>query len=251
MSASLPGPLKIEEGVLLDPPNLPGWHGARVKDKLAELFPALPVFAEHDGNAGALAEFHFGAGAGRRGLRHLIFLTCGTGMGAGLIVNGRIVHGASDTAGEVGHVRLADDGPPLYGKAGSWEGLSSGAGMVVLASRMFPSRWSRATPIRELVGAMLDDDEDALAVATEAGRWLGRGIAALVDTLNPQLIVLGALAVVLGHRLLEPARRALAEEALPRAVAACEVVPAALGARVGDTASLMAALTSSRLGGAG
>lgn len=250
VSASLPGPLKISEGVLLDPPNLPGWHGARVKDRLAELFPALPVFTEHDGNAGALAEFGFGAGRTRAGLRHLIFLTCGTGMGAGLIVNGEIVHGATDTAGEVGHLRLAMNGPALYGKAGSWEGLASGAGMVALACAMFPSRWSAATPIRELVGSMLEDDADALAVAAEAGHWLGRGMALLMDALNPEMIVLGSLAVVLGERLLGPARRALTEEALPRAVAACEVVPAALGARVGDTASLMAALTSSRFGDA-
>ena len=111
ISASLPGPLRIGEGVFVDPPNLPGWHGIGLKDRLAEEFAGLPVFVEHDGNAGALAEFNFGVGRGRADLRHLIFLTCGTGMGAGLIVNGQIVHGATDTAGEVGHLRLAEEGP--------------------------------------------------------------------------------------------------------------------------------------------
>ena len=243
ISMALPGPLRIEEGVFLDPPNLPGWHGARIKDRLAELYPSLPIFTEHDGNAGALAEFHFGAGRDRRDLRHLIFLTCGTGMGAGIIVNGQILRGASDTAGEVGHLRLSYEGPTLFGKAGSFEGFASGAGMVQLASRMFPRRWTSETPIREVVGAMLDGDAEASVVVEEAGKWLGRGMALLVDTLNPQMIALGSLAVALGERLLAPARRALAEEALPQAVRSCEIVPAALGAQIGDVAALMAALS--------
>ncbi|GEM_PF-225468 len=242
LSVSVGGPLRIAEGVLIDPPHLPGWRGVKLKERLIDEFPNRPVFVEHDGNAGALAEFHFGAGKGRDGLEHLVFLTFGTGLGAGLIVNGRVVRGATDTAGEVGHLRLAWEGPVGFGKAGSWEGFASGEGLVELASLMFPNRWSHATPIREVVEAMLDDDPQALAVAAEAGKWMGRGMALLVDTLNPQMIVLGSLAVVLGDRVLEPARRALAEEALPQAVAACEVVPAKLGKKIGDVAALMAAL---------
>lgn len=242
ISVSIGGPLKIAEGVMIDPPHLPGWHGVRLKERLARKFPDLPVFIEHDGNAGALAEFHFGAGKGREDLRHLVFLTFGTGCGAGLIVNGQVLRGASETAGEIGHLRLAWEGPIGFGKAGSWEGLASGAGLVNLASLMFPGRWSGATPIREVVEAMLADDTQALEVAAEAGKWMGRGMALLVDTLNPQIIVLGSLAVALGDRVLAPARRALAEEALPQAVAACEIVPAKLGNQIGDVAALMAAL---------
>ena len=242
ISVSIGGPLKISEGILIDPPHLPGWQGVHLKAALQSQFPALPVFIEHDGNAGALAEFHFGAGKGRAGLRHLIFLTFGTGLGAGLIINGQVLHGATDTAGEVGHLRLAWEGPVGFGKAGSWEGFASGQGLVELAALMFPRRWTQATAIREVVEAMLADDPEALAVAAEAGKWMGRGMALLVDTLNPQMIVLGSLAVALGDRVLEPARRALAEEALPQAVAACELVPAKLGKGIGDVAALMAAL---------
>jgi glucokinase len=242
VSVSIGGPLKIAEGALIDPPHLPGWHGVRLKERLAEEFPNLPVFIEHDGNAGALAEFHFGAGKERDDLRHLVFLTFGTGLGAGLIVNGQVLRGATDTAGEVGHLRLAWEGPIGFGKAGSWEGFASGKGLVELASRMFPGRWSRETPIRAVVSAMLADDPQALEVAAEAGKWMGRGMALLVDTLNPQVIALGSLAVALGDRVLAPARQALAEEALPQAVAACEIVPAKLGDRIGDVAALMAAL---------
>lgn len=242
VSVSIGGPLKISEGILIDPPHLPGWQGVHLKTALEAEFPGLPVFIEHDGNAGALAEFHFGAGKGRAGLRHLIFLTFGTGIGAGLIINGQVLRGATDTAGEIGHLRLAWEGPVGFGKAGSWEGLASGQALVELAALMFPRRWSQATAIREVVEAMLADDREALIVAAEAGKWMGRGMALLVDTLNPQMIVLGSLAVALGDRVLEPARRALAEEALPQAVAACEVVPAKLGNRIGDVAALMAAL---------
>ncbi len=247
ISVSIGGPLKIAEGVLIDPPHLPGWRGARLKERLEFEFANLPVLVEHDGNAGALAEFHFGAGKGRDGLRHLVFLTFGTGLGAGLIVNGQVLRGATDTAGEVGHLRLAWEGPVGFGKAGSWEGFASGQGLVDLASVMFPGRWSSETPIREVVEAMLDDDPQALEVAAEAGKWMGRGMALLVDTLNPQLIALGSLAVALGDRVLAPARRALAEEALPQAVAACEIVPAKLGKRIGDVAALMAALNDSAI----
>jgi glucokinase len=243
LSVAVGGPLRIAEGLLLNPPHLPGWHNVHLKRQLIEGFPGLPVYIEHDGNAGALAEFRFGAGRKRRGLRHLVFLTFGTGLGAGFILNGKILHGASDTAGEVGHWRLAPEGPEGFGKRGSWEGFASGAGLVQLASVRFPRRWQPDTAIRELVDAMLADDDEALAVAREAGARMGEGLALLVDALNPQLIVLGSLAVVLGDRVLQSARQVLAQEALPQAVASCDIVPAALGARIGDVASLMAALS--------
>jgi len=243
VSVSVGGPLRIEEGFLINPPHLPGWHGAPLKARLREAFPGLPVCVEHDGNAGALAEFYFGAGKGKEDLRHLIFLTFGTGIGAGIIVNGQILRGASDTAGEVGHWRLAEDGPLGFGKHGSWESFGSGAGLVELAAQMFPSRWSAATPIRAVVEAMLADDADALQVAAIAGKWMGRGLALLIDAFNPQMIVFGSLGVALGERVLGPARAVIAEEALPQAAAACELLPCGLGNRIGDVAALMAALT--------
>jgi glucokinase len=247
LSVAVGGPLQIEQGVLLNPPHLPGWHNVRLKQRLTEALPGLPIYIEHDGNAGALAEFHFGAGRSRPGIRHLIFLTFGTGLGAGLIIDGRILHGASDTAGEIGHWRLARQGPPGYGKQGSWEGFASGAGLVQLARQMFPRRWDSQTSVRELADTMLRDDPDALSVAAAAGRRMGQGLALLIDALNPQLIVLGSLAVVLGDRVLGPARQVVARETLPQAAAACQIIPAALGARIGDVAALMAALSDERV----
>lgn len=243
LSVSVGGPLKIDEGILLDPPHLPGWHHVNLKEALQGAFPEQPVYIEHDGNAGALAELHFGIGAQRPGLQHLIFLTFGTGIGAGIIVNGQILHGASDTAGEIGHWRLADNGPLAYGKRGSWESFASGSGLVRLAAQMFPTRWNSKTPISELVDAMLRFDEDAMRVATAAGEYLGRGLALLIDAFNPQVIVLGALAGALKERILAPARQVVAEEALPQARLVCEILPSVLGSSIGDVAALMAALT--------
>jgi glucokinase len=243
ISVSVGGPLKIDEGVLINPPHLPGWHHVALKKSLMQEFPKIPVLIEHDGNAGALAEFHFGVGNRRRGLKHLVFLTFGTGVGAGFILNGEILRGASDTAGEVGHWRLAEDGPLGFGKKGSWESFASGAGLVELAAQMFPRRWTSAMPIRGLVEEMVANDAEALLVAEEAGKWMGRGLALLIDALNPQVIVFGSLGVALGERVLGPARKVIAEEALPQAAAACELLPSELGKRIGDVAALMAALT--------
>jgi len=243
LSVSIGGPLRIEEGFLLDPPHLPGWHNLPLKAHLQAAVPELPVCIEHDGNAGALAEFHFGVGKGRTDIQHLIFLTFGTGIGAGFIVNGRILRGATDTAGEIGHWRLAEDGPLAFGKRGCWESFASGAGLVQLAAHLFPARWSGQTPIRELVEAILRDDPEAMQVAATAGHWMGRGLALLIDALNPQIIVFGSLGVVLGERILASARKVIAKEALPQAAAACQLMPSFFGSAIGDQAALMAALT--------
>jgi glucokinase len=243
LSVSIGGPLRIDEGFLINPPHLPGWHNLPLKARLRAAFPHIPVFIEHDGNAGALAEFRFGVGKSHPNLQHLVFLTFGTGIGAGFIVNGQILRGATDTAGEVGHWRLADDGPIGFGKRGSWESFASGAGLIQIAAQMFPSRWTTTSPISSLVSAMISNDADALRVAEVAGTWMGRGLALLIDALNPQIIVFGSLGVVLGERIFASARKVIAAEALPQAAAACKLLPAALGKQIGDVASLMAALS--------
>ena len=240
ISVSVGGPLDIERGILYAPPHLAAWGEAHLKAALEQRF-GLPVYVEHDGNAGALAEFRFGAG---QGARNMVFLTMGTGLGAGLILNGRIYHGSSDMAGEVGHIRMADRGPTSYGKVGSWEAFSSGSGLVRLAHWMQPERWHAKLTTRELIDYAQQGEPAAVAVVTEAGRWFGHGLAILVDLLNPDVIVIGTLGVVLGDLLLEPARTVLREQALPRALEACRVVPAQLGSRLGDIAALMAGITA-------
>jgi glucokinase len=245
ISVSVGGPLNIAQGILYAPPHLAAWGTAPLKKVLEEMF-SLPVQVEHDGNAGALAEWKFGAG---KGARNLIFLTLGTGLGAGIVIDNHIFHGATDTAGEVGHMRIAPDGPKQYGKAGSWEGYCSGAGMVQLAQLYRPERWNEQTPTREIVTLALAGDADARAVVRQMGEWLGKGLAVLIDVLNPEVIVLGTLGVALGDLLIQPAAQMIAQEALPAPAAACRIVPAALGKSLGDVASLMAVIVQSSQNG--
>ncbi|MCX7030111.1 MAG: ROK family protein, partial [Spirochaetes bacterium] len=123
------GPLDSRKGLVLSPPNLPGWRQVPIVDLVSRALGA-PARLQNDANACAVAEWRFGAG---RGCRSMVFLTFGTGMGAGLILDGRLYEGPSDLAGEVGHIRLAEDGPEGYGKRGSFEGFCSGGGIARLA----------------------------------------------------------------------------------------------------------------------
>jgi len=165
-----------------------------------------------------------------------------------LILDGKLYHGTTDCAGEVGHVRLADTGPTAYGKAGSWEGYCSGTGIVRLAAYRHPERWPEGTAsVQDLAQCANSGDADALRVFEEAGERLGQGLSILVDVLNPEVIVIGSLAFRLGELVMGPALKRLRKEALPQAFEACRVVPAALGERLGDVASFCAAINHIRM----
>lgn len=245
------GPLNSRDGLILSPPNLPGWDRIDLVTPLRERF-ATPTGLQNDANAGALAEWQWGAG---RGCHNLIFLTFGTGMGAGLILDGRLYAGTNDLAGEVGHVRLEHAGPVGFGKAGSFEGFCSGGGIARLARSLAEAALHADNPPRFCPSpAELDNitaetvahaahEGDALArqVFDIVAHQLGRGLAMLVDILNPQRIVIGS---IYGRQqaLLEPRMiETLRAEALSLALDVCRIVPAALGEQVGDLASLAVA----------
>ena len=130
IGVSCGGPLNSRTGVVQSPPNLPGWDDVPIVKILEDAF-GIPAFLQNDANACALVEWKYGAG---RGCENMVFLTMGTGMGAGVIADGRLLRGARDMAGEVGHLRLEKDGPVGYGKAGSFEGFTSGGGIARLAA---------------------------------------------------------------------------------------------------------------------
>ena len=134
--ASCGGPLDEEKGLILSPPNLPGYDEIPIKRILEDRIQ-VPSFLENDANACALCEWRFGAG---QGTKNMIFLTFGTGMGAGLILNGSLYRGSSGMAGEVGHIRLSKGGSFGYGKEGSFEGFCSGNGIKEMARRMYKER---------------------------------------------------------------------------------------------------------------
>ena len=130
------GPLDSARGIILSPPNLPGWDEIPVVKLFVEKY-GIPTAIQNDANACALVEWLMGAG---KGTSNMIFLTFGTGMGAGLILNGKLYSGTNDLAGEVGHVRLKETGPVGFGKAGSFEGFCSGGGIAQLAKLIVSER---------------------------------------------------------------------------------------------------------------
>ena len=246
------GPLDSQRGVIMSPPNLPGWDNVEIV-RMMESHYGVKASLVNDANACALAEWKFGAG---RGVSNMVFLTFGTGLGAGLILDGRLYSGTNGNAGEVGHVRLAKEGPVGFGKAGSFEGFCSGGGIARLAYKMALERAELGTPpayyegwmkesdvsARTVAEAAMKGDDTALEVYRISGEHLGKGLAIIVDVLNPERIVIGSVFARSESLLREPMERVLREEALSCALGVCEIVRAELGDSVGDYAAIAAAL---------
>ena len=252
IGVSCGGPLDRIAGIIQSPPNLPTWDNVPIKAIMEKEF-GVECQVENDANAGAVAEHRFGAG---QGTQNMVFLTMGTGLGAGIITDGRLYHGTNDLAGEVGHIRLTPIGPVGHNKAGSAEGWASGGGMAQVAVQavLRAGKNKQKTVLRKIlqsgktltakdVGlAARNGDAVAIRILESTGRRLGAVLAILVDLLNPERIVIGGLAMRLGDLLLDPARSVMQREALAPAVARCEVVPAALDERIGDVAALCVAV---------
>lgn len=245
------GPLDSRRGLVLSPPNLPGWDEVPVTRELGQAL-GCPAFLKNDANACALAEWRYGAG---RGVRTMVFLTFGTGMGGGLIIDGRLYEGTNDLGGEVGHLKVAEDGPEGYGKRGSFEGFCSGGGIAKLARAAAEERLSRgervgfcptaggldAISARAVGEAAAAGDPLAREILATSGTYLGRGLALIIDIINPERIVIGSI-YARCTRFLQPSMQAAIErEALPAAVRVCSVVPAELGEAIGDYACLTVA----------
>ena len=239
------GPLDCKKGVILTPPNLPYWHGFPIVDFVKRTF-GLTARLQNDANACAVAEWRFGAG---RGTQNMIFFTFGTGLGAGLILDGKLYSGTNDNAGEAGHIRLAKMGPIGFGKYGSFEGFCSGGGISRLAEEM--AKRCKKTPAciekmggmsaittKKLADAAFAGDPFAKRVFAKSGQMLGRGLSVIIDLLNPEKIVLGGV-FMRSHALLVPAmKKEIEKEALDISAAVCEIVPAELSENIGDIAAL-------------
>ena len=172
----------------------------------------------------------------------MVFLTFGTGLGAGLIVDGRLIRGAAGAAGEVGRWRMAQRGPRAYGKTGSWEAFASGVGLPRLARFLEPTvEWPPDLTAEEVIRLARSGDASAARAVEAAADWLGRGIAYLVDLLDPEIVVLGSLAVRAGDLFLPGAVRTVRRETAVR-THGCRIVAAATGESLGDLAALAAAI---------
>ncbi len=237
------GPLDSKKGTINCPPNLPDWDNVFICDIFEKHFGIRPNL-QNDANACAVAEWKFGSG---KGTENMIFLTFGTGMGAGLILDGKLYSGTSDMAGEVGHIRLSDNGPEGYGKCGSFEGFCSGGGIARLAEMLI----EKAKKDGE-ASVLFDEDISAKSVAIAAkngdmlakrvydicAQKLGLGLSILIDILNPEAIIIGSIYSRDKEMFDDIITDIIKNEALSYSYKVCRILPATLGNSIGDYAAL-------------
>lgn len=243
------GPLDSEKGLILCPPNLPNLHNFAIAEALKKKYN-IPAFLQNDANACALAEWLYGAG---ERCKNMVFLTFGTGLGAGLILDGKLYEGTNGNAGEVGHVRLSENGPVGFGKFGSFEGFCSGGGIAQLGYTLGLAAYQRGeTPLyfkpetapegisakSIAIAAEKHGDPTAIEVYRLCGEYLGRGLSILIDILNPEKIVIGSIFTRSRNGLWESCKEIIEKEALQVSWDCCEVVPAQLSENIGDFAAL-------------
>lgn len=245
-----PGPFDPHGGRLLAVPNMPRWQGYGLRDAVAARLDC-PVAVMNDANASVLAEWRWGAA---RDAHTAVFLTMSTGMGAGLLVDGRLVAGPRGMAGEIGHWRLTDDGPVGFGKRGSVEGWLSGPGILLQAQAEVAaclqtgrasvlSEFDRPLVVEDVCAAARHGDEAALAVTNGVASRLGQLCALLVDLLDPDVIVLGTIATAHPELFVPRAREVLDAEALPDSARHVSLVPSGLPDRAHQTALSLALTT--------
>jgi glucokinase len=235
-----PGPLDTKRGIVLLTPNL-GWVNMPLRQLIHDRL-GLPAALDNDANCAVLGEWWVGAA---RDARHAIGITIGTGIGGGLIVDGRLYHGASDVAGEIGHTTIDTEGRRCKcGNYGCLEAYASGPNIALRAvEEMEAGAESR---LRALVGgdlrkitaqtvyqAAADGDELALEVVNDTAKFLGVGIGNLLNVFNPEVVVVCGGVTLAGDHLFEPLRREVARRAFKPAVNACRIVPGELAGTAG------------------
>lgn len=242
-----PGPADPISGVLNEVPNLPGWDNVPLAAILTSRL-AVATYVENDANAAAVGERWAGAG---RGIDDLIYVTISTGIGGGLIFNGRLYHGVSGTAGEVGHMVIDPSGPRCpCGRTGCLEALASGTSIArdaraAIASGR-PTTLSTLAPqaptAADVARAAREGDPLARELFARAAHYVGIGVANLVNLLNPAMVIIGGGVAKAGDLLFAPVRRIVLEEAFKRPAHAVQIVPAALGDDVGAVGAAAVAI---------
>jgi glucokinase len=237
ISIAAAGAIDPDQGVVTSSPNLAGWHDVPLRNIVSNKYK-VKTFIINDASAGALGEYHFGAG---KGVSNLIFLTVGTGIGGGIIINGRLYLGSSGSAGEIGHTTIDVNGQRCScGNIGCLETLASGTAMAREAIRrigcgekstltgMVEGKIENITA--ELVGmAAQGGDSLALEVISQAATYLGVGLVNLVNIFNPEMIIIGGGVAQMADLLLEPARQVVDERAFQLSAQAVRIVPSKLG----------------------
>jgi glucokinase len=239
------GPVDRRAGLILNPPNLPGWIRVPLVERIEKAL-GHPVVLENDANAAALGEFRYGAG---KGASSLVYMTVSTGIGSGIILDGKIWHGVKDGAGEVGHMTLLPDGPMCgCGNRGCLEALASGPSIVRRAREALvtgrPSRLREAGGFTaaDVVRLAKEGDPIAAEVWAETVGYLGLGVAAMVMILAPERVVIGGGVTQAGDFLFEPLRREVRRRVKLVAIESVPILPAALGPDVGILGAAAVAL---------
>lgn len=235
-----PGQVDYKSGIVRLAPNIPGWVDVPIAKLIEDEFH-IPTRVDNDVRCAALGELNFGAG---KGCENLICITVGTGIGSGLIVNGKLVRGASNAAGEIGHIKLQmTDGPICgCGDTGCLEAFASGPSIVAMAEDYI--RGGKSTKFREMANsnpitpyivceAAKAGDPVAKRIFTIMGEYIGIGMASVVNLLNPEKIIVGGGVADAGEILMTPLKETLKKRAMKIAGEAVEVVPAQLGNTAG------------------
>lgn len=235
VGVAIGGPMDAHRGVVISAPHLPGMHGFPLAERLrADI--GLPVVVHHDAAACALAEVRWGID---RGVDGLAYLTCGTGFGAGIVLDGRARYGAAGLSPELGHIRYRDEGPDVFGKPGCFESYGAASALPALARRRDPS-FVAATGV-DVAERAAGGDAAARAALDDNADAVGAACALLADLLVLDVIVLGSLAAYLGEPWIARVRARFAGEALVGNVAACRLRAPSLDA-LQDLSGLAAAL---------
>ncbi len=239
------GPVDIKAGLVFRPPNLPGWTRVPLTDHIQRSL-GLPTILENDANAAALGEFRYGAGMGARSI---VYMTVSTGIGGGIILDGKVWHGVKDAAGEIGHITVCPDGPPCgCGNRGCLEAMSSGPSIARRARAAVASgRQTRLSALANPTAAdvvRLAQDGDAVAaeVWADAMKYLGIGVAAVITFLAPERVVIGGGVTKAGESLFRPVRQHAWERVKLVPVDSVSILPAALGPDVGILGAAAVAL---------
>ena len=234
-----PGQIDYQKGIVRLAPNIPGWVDVPIAEIMEKEF-GIPTRVDNDVRCAALGELNYGAG---QGCDNLICITVGTGIGSGLVINGKLVRGASNAAGEIGHIKLDMNGGPLCGcgDRGCLEAFASGPSIVALAEEYI--KGGKSTKYRELANpditpyivseAAKQGDPVAKRIFTLVGEYIGIGLASVVNLLNPEKIIIGGGVAAAGDLLLTPIKESLVKRAMPIAGSAVEIVPAQLGNSAG------------------
>lgn len=237
-----PGQVDCKTGVVKLAPNIPGWVNVPIAQMIENEFH-IPTRIDNDVRCAALGELKFGAG---RGCENFICITVGTGIGSGIVINGKVVRGATNAAGELGHIKLQMNGGPICGcgDTGCLEAFASGPAIVAMAQEYI--KGGKSTKFREMAAveggeitpymvakAAEEGDPVAKRIFEIVGEYIGIGLTSVINLLNPERVIIGGGVAESGELLLGPIRKTIKERAMVVAGNAVEIVPAQLGNSAG------------------